>query len=179
MKKFIFICITLLLAGCQSTRQLGPTVPLGSQLSWQLPPFDWVQAPSTRTQQVVAWHGDKRWQLLGEMQLAKDKLSLTAVSGFGSFLFQASFDGQGFTLTKSPLLPAEATPEQLLADLLLALLPVERLRQSLVGSGATVTEQQGLRVVHFHKDMVRIQYLPKGFRFEQLALGYGFEVTYD
>lgn len=181
MKKMLLILLLLWLAGCQSlTPPPQATVNLGDNIQWRLPALDWVKAPSQRTQQVVAWHGDSRWQLVGELGFDREAMTLTALSGFGTFLFQARFDGQAITVQRSALLPQKADPAHLLADLLLCLMPQQSLEKSLAGEGVEVIDGDATReIVKGGKVIAIIAHQAKGFRFEQQQLGYGFEVTYE
>ncbi|WKE63991.1 DUF3261 domain-containing protein [Gallaecimonas kandeliae] len=179
MKRCLLL-LTLLLCACQSLPVAkAPRAVLAKDVEWTLPSLGWVQAASVRQQQVVAWHGKDRWQLVGELQLAPGQVGLVALSGFGNFLFQVGYDGRQLTEKRSPLVPASAKPGQLLSDLLLALMPKAALAKSLEGTGLELEEKQGVRTLSMKgKLLIRIHYNPQGFRFEQLALGYGFEVTY-
>ncbi|WP_406662849.1 DUF3261 domain-containing protein [Gallaecimonas sp. GXIMD1310] len=181
MKKRLLLLVSVLLCGCQTvSRPAPPEVALGAGLNWTLPSLSWVTEPVDKTQQVVAWHGDNRWQLVGQLSLHADKMTLTALSDFGTFLFQTSFDGRQFTARRSPLMPAKADTKHLLADLLMALMPEPALAKSLAPLGVKVETQHQQRLLRKNGQiLVAISYHPKGFQFEQRQLGYGFKVTYE
>ncbi len=181
MKPLLLVSLLLLLCGCQTlSAPVKPQIPLGQGLVWSLPDLGWVKGERDKTQQVVAWHGKERWQLVGQLSLSPQKMTLTALSGFGTFLFQANFDGTVLTTKRSALVPAKANPGHLLADLSMALMPTAVLQQSLAPLGLVLSVKDHRRVISKQgKAIIVIEYQPMGFRFSQQQLGYGFEVTYE
>ena len=67
-------------------------------------------------------------------------LKIVGVSATGQRLFTASWDGKNVTADRSPFVPKDLAPERVLADMQLALWPLESVRAALRDSGQEVTE---------------------------------------
>jgi hypothetical protein len=128
------LVVALLAAGCIHT----PSAP-GPILSPRLA-APGALAPRSASQVIRAAYGARDVTLRTAIQIDAAGLKVVGVSATGQRLFTASWDGENVNADRSPFVPKDLAPERVLADMQLALWPLESIRESFGGSGQEVTE---------------------------------------
>jgi hypothetical protein len=130
------LLVALLAAGCTHNPP-GPdaTKPAAATLA---PPG--ALTPRSASQVIHAAYGARAVTLRTAIQIDAVGLTVVGVSATGQRLFTASWDGANIKAERSPFVPQDLAPERVLADMQLALWPLESIRAALRGSGQEVTE---------------------------------------
>ncbi|WP_341503736.1 DUF3261 domain-containing protein [Gallaecimonas sp. GXIMD4217] len=176
----LLLTALLLLAGCQlAPKGLDNRVMVANGAEITLPALDWVEEPSSQQHQVLARFGDSHWQFIGELVLERQQFRLTAVSALGAWLFSGRYDGRQFSIARSPLLPQQARPRYLMADLLLALMPTGRLAPILAEAGLRLeADGQSRRIYQGEHLVIEITQSAQGLGFVHHQRRYSFQVSY-
>jgi Protein of unknown function (DUF3261) len=103
-------------------------------------------SPRSASQVIHAAYGSRVATLRAAVQIDAAGLTVVGVTATGIRLFTASFDGERVTAERSPFVPKEVSPERVLADMQLALWPLDSLRGVYAAVGQSVSEPMpGLR----------------------------------
>jgi hypothetical protein len=130
--------VVSLAAGCTHTPP-APVVPAPpADVSRLAPPG--ALTPRSASQVIHAAYGARDVTLRTAIQIDAAGLVVVGVSATGQRLFTASWDGKNVKADRSAFVPKDLAPERVLADMQLALWPLESVRASLRGSGQEVTE---------------------------------------
>ena len=128
--------IAILLTGCMSQ----PQRPASPEIARPL------LAPSTLgseriVNQIVRGAFGEREMTINCVVTVKDGvMSIVGLSAMGVRLFTMKYDGQSTSMDNTLPIPAQLTPERLLADFQLVFWPLEALKKPLAASGWQVTE---------------------------------------
>jgi hypothetical protein len=129
----IAACAAALLAGCA---HVAP-VPIGAARPLAPP----GALPARSAQQTVrAFHGARTVTLRTAVLLDAGALVVVGLTATGQRLFTVNWNGVAVVAERSPFVPADLDPHRMLADMQLALWPLESLQQAFRGSGFEVSE---------------------------------------
>lgn len=131
----LWLALALLLAGCLHPAprpQAGALPPL-------LPPAS-LGAERGAEQMLSGSHGERRFSLRCVLTARHDKLSVLGLMPWGQTAFTVSYDGQALDAERSATVPEAFDPNALIADLQLALWPIDALRAAYEGSGWQLDE---------------------------------------
>jgi hypothetical protein len=139
--------VSMLLGACaHAPPRAAPTadvVPPGAATP-SLPPASFAPpgavSPRSASQVIHAAYGSRVATLRTAIQIDAAGLTVVGVTATGMRLFTASFDGERVSAERSPFVPKEVSPERVLADMQLALWPLESLQRAYAASGQTVSE---------------------------------------
>lgn len=124
--RFALPLVGLLLAGCQSRLKpsiVGDTMPL-------LAVHDFGASMQIQ-QRVMGEYSGSHHEMLCVLELHSDRVSLVGLSNQGLKLFSLQYDGHNLVRKKSRLVPNQLRPQQILADIQLALWPKEEIQRQL------------------------------------------------
>jgi len=136
----VFICLALLVSGCSQTLQRQTCVDLAKDVTYCLAPIPANSQIRSATQQVAINVNDSRHELLSQLELDRDKLTLVGLAPLGQALFTLVFDGVSLNSQQSMLLGDEFKAEYLLALIQLIYWPEEDVNAHL--QGATLTSPE-------------------------------------
>jgi hypothetical protein len=103
-------------------------------------------SPRNASQVVHAAFGARVATLRTAVQLDAAGLKVVGVTASGMRVFTATWDGERVSAERGPFVPKEVSPERVLADMQLALWPLDSLQHAYAGSGHAVAEPfPGLR----------------------------------
>lgn len=105
--------IWVLLVCLQGCAVLTPIAPVESVIPMAAP----IDPPRRIVQQINAVWADKQASLLCVLELDKKHIAIAGLSNEGMSLFNLNYDGKTLSLDKSPLLPADFSPEYIIKDL--------------------------------------------------------------
>jgi hypothetical protein len=142
------LLLAALLAGCvtaprgptpadASSRDAKPAPAVAASPAFAPPG---ALSPRSATQIVHAAFGARVATLQTAIQLDAAGLRVIGLSATGMRLFTASYDGEKISAERSPFVPKEISPERVLADMQLALWPLESLERAYAGTGRAVSE---------------------------------------
>lgn len=178
MRRLLLICVSAALTGCALLPQRPPpTLPL-------LAP----QALGARrsSQQVLhVAYGKQVLTLQAALQATPGHDTLIAVGPFGQRVFTLDYDGRQLHAEVSTYLPDTLPPRQMLADVELALWPLDAWQQRLAGSGWVLSAPQpGVRRLRYHDRLVTEVHYDDGsdgwngrFWLVNLVYGYTLDIT--
>ncbi len=166
MQKLILLLFTLSLTGC-ATQQTAPervtlvsisqTAKLNTMQAWPL------KNKGSHLQQVTATANGEKHTFSVYLEIHDRKFEAVAFNDVTGRLYSFTWTPESVSWEASPLIPAEIMPENIIADFLMAHLPLAQLQSALMG--ASVTELgDGKHVVRTvkNKDTIRkITYLQK------------------
>ena len=139
-------------------------------------------SPRSASQVIHATYGTRNVTLRTAIEIDASRVSLVGVTATGQRLFTASYDGQAVTADASAFVPKEISPERVLADMQLALWPLDAVRA--VRHDGEVTEPwPGLRrLTRDGKLAAEVHYAsadPWGGRLWFVSFEYGYSLTID
>jgi hypothetical protein len=141
-------------------------------------------SPRSASQVVHAAFGARVATLRTAVQLDAAGLKLVGVTASGMRVFTAAWDGERVTAERGPFVPKEVSPERVLADIQLALWPLESLQRAYAGSGRSVAEPfPGVRRLTRDGALVaEVHYAsadPWNGRLWVVSFEYGYSLTID
>ncbi len=119
--------IWVLLVCLQGCASLSPIESVESVIPMAAP----IDPPRRVVQQITAIWRDKQESLLCVLELDKKHIAIAGLSNEGMSLFNLNYDGKTLSLDKSPLLPANFSPEYIIKDLQLVYWAVTDLQKLL------------------------------------------------
>jgi hypothetical protein len=126
--------ITPLLFGCAHSMR---RVPTSAQPALAAPS---ALSPRSASQVIHAAYGSRVMTMRTAIQLDAAGLKVVGVTATGQRLFTVGWDGKAVTAEKSPLVPDNVDPARVLADVQLALWPLEALQETLRSQALEVSE---------------------------------------
>lgn len=136
----VLICLALLVSGCSQTLQRQTCVDLAKDVTYCLAPIPAGSQIRSATQQVAINVNDSRHELLSQLELDREKLTLVGLAPLGQALFTLVFDGASLNSQQSMLLGDEFKAEYLLALIQLIYWPEEDVNAHLQGARLTSPE---------------------------------------
>lgn len=136
------------------------------------------------SQVVHAAFGKRVATLRTAVQLDAAGLKVVGVTATGMRLFTASFDGKQVSAERSPFVPKEVSPERVLADMQLALWPIDSLQRAYADTGQSLSEPlPGVRrVVRDDRLVAEVHYAsddPWNGRLWFVNFEFGYSLTID
>jgi Protein of unknown function (DUF3261) len=131
----IALLLAVAVVGCTS----HPPREAGDVSRPLLPPAS-LGAERAANQIVRGAFGEREMTINCVVTVQGGTMSLVGLSAMGVRLFTIKYDGKATSIDKSLPIPAQLTPERLLADLQLVYWPLAALKQPLQASGWQVTE---------------------------------------
>ncbi|MCL1143512.1 DUF3261 domain-containing protein [Shewanella gaetbuli] len=119
------------LSGCSQQLQRQTCVTLASNLDYCLAPISQAITADAYSQTVEFTHDEKSHQLLTELQIDHQTMTLVGLAPLGQPLFTIVYDGDTILSQQSSLLGEQFKAEYLMAMLQLAYWPLEEVNQSL------------------------------------------------
>jgi hypothetical protein len=96
--------------------------------------------PQSARQRLRAMVGDREIVLDCVVEVTPDRVTVVGLLPAGNRVFSVRYDGRKVEQERTPQVPAQLQPEQLLADLQLAFWPLEALRGAFDGSSWKVSQ---------------------------------------
>jgi hypothetical protein len=96
-------------------------------------------SPRSASQVIHAAYGDRAVTLRTALQVDAASLTLVGVTATGQRVFTASWDGKTITAERGVFVPSHVEPERVLADMQLALWPLQAVQEAL-GNSYEVSE---------------------------------------
>lgn len=144
--------LLLCLNGCAL---LSPVESVESGIPMAAP----IDPPRRIVQQITAIWADKQESLLCVLELDKKHIAIAGLSNEGMSLFNLNYDGKTLSLDKSPLLPANFSPEHIIKDLQLVYWPQIELQKLLPQQWRLETDTQHRRLYYNNELRVEVDYL--------------------
>lgn len=139
MRAVCFVCVALLLAGCQAAPIPTSAVAPAPVHTVSLAPPDAVGVRSA-SQVIHAVYGARSVALRTAIEVSAGRLEVVGVTATGQRLFTARYDGKTIDAQKSPFVPDKLDPERVLSDMQLALWPLAAVQSAFRERGLVVTE---------------------------------------
>jgi hypothetical protein len=141
-------------------------------------------SPRSASQVIHAAHGSRVATFRTAIQIDAAGLKVVGVTATGMRLFTAAFDGERVSAERSPFVPKEVSPERVLADMQLALWPLDSLQAAYAGSGRTLSEPVAgvRRVVRGDRLIAEVHYAsddPWSGRLWFVSFEFGYSLTID
>lgn len=130
----ISLILVLFTTACSHTLQRQTCVALASEVNYCLAPIPANSQIHSLTQQVSIGVDEEHHELLTQLELDKQQLTLVGLAPLGQALFTLVFDGNTLSSQQSMLLGDEFKAEYLLALIQLAYWPVEDVNPHLQGA---------------------------------------------
>jgi Protein of unknown function (DUF3261) len=173
--------IVLLFAACAHTPPQAPAPAVIATPAFASPG---ALTPRSASQVIHAAYGSRVATLRTAVQIDAAGLTVVGVTATGMRLFTASFDGTRVSAERGPFVPKEVAPERVLADMQLALWPLESLQGAYADSGQVVSEPHpGVRrVVRGDRLIAEVHYAsddPWNGRLWFVNFEFGYSLTID
>lgn len=141
--RFLVTGILLLLASCSNLLTRNVTaVEIASDVSIDLVIEGSLPSNRVVTQKVLVTHNGEEHQLLAQIEIENDTLTMIGLSALGNRLFSVIYANGELTQQSSPLITRAIAPEYMLADFLLCYWSIDLLEARLAGT--TLRVQQDL-----------------------------------
>jgi hypothetical protein len=185
IRKMVFTAC-LLLAGCAavpSPSTLGDTqAMIAPKIVFTVPPPSVLNQTVSVAQSITAHFKEQLFSFDAQIQLTPGELDLAALDGFGRRGLTVAWKPDGIVSQPAPWLPKFIRPADILADIALVYWPREALADSLLASGATLTQTESGRTVSANgRDLVVVEYGPgkdwnRPAKLRNLAFGYEIDI---
>lgn len=160
MKKLALVFLLLSMSGCQLTP--GNSLDMPYEDGWiQLTPH-WPYAETQWLQHAQLTFADQQQDFLLSLYLQTDSVTLVAMSMYGQPLFRAELTAAGIDIQATEQLPDSRLPVRILAEMQLALWPLETIQSNLRGLvldetntanwQRTLNDYRGQRLLTIHGD---------------------------
>ncbi|KIO37934.1 DUF3261 domain-containing protein [Shewanella sp. cp20] len=113
LRASLFICMTLMLSACAQKLDRQTCMALAQGVDYCLAPLP-ASTPVSQSQLVKLKVKQSRHQLLSQLDLTPDSLTLVGLAPLGQPLFTLTYDGQQLTSEQSVLLGEQFKAEYLL-----------------------------------------------------------------
>jgi hypothetical protein len=123
----MFVC--LLLGGCSQQLQRQTCVTLSNNIDYCLAPLNHQVKQDAHSQMVQFTHEGKSHQLITELQIDNQTMTLVGLAPLGQPLFTIVYDGHTLVSQQSSLLGQQFKAEYLMAILQLVYWPTETVNQ--------------------------------------------------
>ena len=130
----ISLILVLFTTACSHTLQRQTCVALANEVNYCLAPIPANSQIHSLTQQVSIGVDEEHHELLTQLELDKQQLTLVGLAPLGQALFTLVFDGSTLSSQQSMLLGDEFKAEYLLALIQLAYWPMEDVNSYLQGA---------------------------------------------
>lgn len=132
----------LLLSACSQLLQRQTCVVLASDVHYCLAPLPamWSDTPQSLTQKVSISVGDERHELLTQLELEGERMTLVGLAPLGQALFTLVYDGHTLSSEQSLLLGQQFKAEYLVAIMQLIYWPEASITPTLSGGILSVNQ---------------------------------------
>lgn len=126
---------TAVLSACQLQQPVSSGRETGSEAALVTQPLvaPGVAAPHSARQRLRAMVGNREIVLDCVVEVAADRVTVVGLLPAGNRVFSVRYDGTSVEQERTPQVPAQLQPEQLLADLQLAFWPAKGLHDAFRG----------------------------------------------
>ena len=139
--RFALVTLVALLTGCMSQ----PQRPSSPETPRPLVAPSTLGASRTVNQIVRGAFGEREMTINCVVTVKDGVMTIVGVSAMGIRIFTMKYDGKSTSIDNTLPIPAQLTPERLLADFQLVFWPLEALQKPLAASGWQVSEATGTR----------------------------------
>lgn len=143
----VALAATLALTGCATPRPGEEPVPLAPKVSLMLPAPGDLGRPVDAVQQVTAEYPTGSAAFEARLSVTAQRLLLVATDGMGRRGLTVTWTPGAVQVERAAWLPDSVRPENILATIVLLYWPEAVVRQALAGSGATLEQTPGVRIV--------------------------------
>ena len=134
--RFAALIFAILCTGCMSQ----PQRPASPETARPLVAPSTLGSSRTVNQIVRGAFGEREMTINCVVTVKDGVMTIVGVSAMGIRIFTMKYDGQSTSIDNTLPIPAQLTPERLLADFQLVFWPLEALKKPLAASGWQVTE---------------------------------------
>lgn len=157
LRSWWLLMLVTLMAGCSSWpwRSAVPELPLlppaalGQQ--WQVTQSVSMSPLAATALTPAAQHDQVPHTLLAAWSVTPARVDLAGLTLSGQTLLTLSYDGRELRSHRSPLLPAEVSPRDILVQLQLSYWPLDTIHQALSGSPWRMVQEHNLRQLFLHQ----------------------------
>jgi len=118
-----------------------------------------INPPRRIVQQITAIWENKQESLLCVLELDKKHIAIAGLSNEGMSLFNLNYDGKSLSLDKSPLLPADFSPEYIIKDVQLVYWSPEELQKLLPPHWRLAADNKHRRLYYNDELRAEVEYL--------------------
>lgn len=178
----ILFAVGLLLAGCSTITRPDQQVNITAEGSLTLVPVPPALYGKQITQLLRARYGSDSYELIMQLEFAREQLSVIAMSVEGLPVFEQVYHADGRLITHQFLAGAGPEPSYILADIQLVHWPLQQLQYAI--HGAELSEQSSLGtttrivsegeepiiVIVYAADKVSLLHKQRGYELELIRL---------
>ncbi|WP_125721307.1 DUF3261 domain-containing protein [Pseudoalteromonas rubra] len=172
----------LILTGCSAVTRPEQQVNITAQGSLTLLPVPQVLRGTQITQLLRASYGDDSYELIIQLEFARERLSVIAMSVEGLPIFEQVYYSDGRLITHQFLAGAGPEPSYMLADIQLVHWPLQQLQYSIHGAELSerVSSDTTTRIVSeggestiiivYDANKVSLSHKQRGYKLELIRL---------
>jgi hypothetical protein len=133
-------------------------------------------------QRIKGNYGGKLYFFDAYIRADADSLDMVGLDAMGTQIFDLAYSKTGGIRFKNALGIPTARPEYVVADFQLTYYPFDAVKAALVPYGLDfVRREEGGRALRSlfrdGREIIRIETLPRGYKYENLLRGYSYEIT--
>lgn len=177
------LVVLSLLSGCGGVRHSGDPQVLAADVPvMPLMPLEEFDEHIRIQQKVTGQYQSNSYQMLCVLELQADQLSMAGLSVQGIKLFTVQYKDAELTQSVTPLIPGKLRPRQIVADIQLALWPIEILQRELTGDWQILDAAGSRRLLYKNELIADVGYSgndPLSSEFSLIHHKYGYSLKVE
>ena len=179
--RFLLVLVTIFSASCATRYVASPgSTRIAPGLEFSFPTGRELGYSIEVTQLITAHYGDRVQVFQAYVGVSPEKITLIALDPFGNRALTVTATDDGIHTEAAPIVPTVLHPENILADLTIVYWPASAIRRRLVGTSASLYEDQserkidvdGREVVHVIYESPHEHVWAKRAHLHNIAYGY-------
>jgi hypothetical protein len=158
--RFLLILLMICSAACAARYETSPgSTRIAPGLELLIPPGRELGYSIEATQLITAHFRDKVQVFQAYVSVSPEKINLIALDPFGNRALTVSATDEAIHTEAAPIVPTVLRPENILADLAIVYWPASAVRRRLVGTSASLYDDQSERKINFDgREVVQVIY---------------------
>src|SRR5260370_39054164 len=146
--RLLLVLVTIFSAGCATRYEASPgSTRIAPGLEFSIPTGRELGYSIEATQLITAHYGDRVQVFQAYVSVSPEKITLIALDPFGNRALTVTATDDAIHTEAAPIVPTVLHPENILADLTIVYWPASAVRHRLVGTLASLYDDQRERKI--------------------------------
>jgi hypothetical protein len=158
--RFLLVLVTIFSVSCATRYEASPgSTRIAPGLEFSIPTGRELGYSIEVTQLITAHYGDRVQVFQAYVGVSPEKITLIALDPFGNRALTVTATNDGIHTEAAPIVPTMLHAENILADLTIVYWPAAAIRRRLVGTPASLYDDQGERKIEVDgREVVNVVY---------------------
>jgi Protein of unknown function (DUF3261) len=158
--RFLLVLVTIFSASCATRHEASPgSTRIAPGLEFSIPTGRELGYSIEVTQLITAHYGDRVQVFQAYVGVSPEKITLIALDPFGNRALTVTATDDGIHTEAAPIVPTMLHAENILADLTIVYWPGSAIQRRLVGTSASLYDDQSERKINVDgREVVTVRY---------------------